>query len=1029
MTILLGRKRTGFCFKIISRTVLSIYRRRCIDVLILFLFSIIPFREIGWSGLLLYFDAGFPIRPVDAFLQHLYLWHSLVLGQVPIAYQPMSPYYFILAVPSYLGVPIEIIERVFLVSIFASGGIATYYLASILIKSRVAALSSGLFYMFNPFMMCFLRDLKIPQLFLSSLLPIFLALYIKGCTVRGNRKYVIALALVSTMMLCGNPATMLVAILPVALYFFYALVTERENIRHILRFSFFSFSLALLLNLWWILPFMYFFVNTNYLAFGIESTDAYDILNYASSLLKPQYVIRLWSYLFDIVTPNFLSFRDSILNILSGFILVILAYGALLLKRNKHVIFFSLLALLSTILALGNKPPFDDLYMWLWNNFIPFRVMRQPYHFVNAIALSYAILIGFTVSSLFVNSKVIKSDADDFKHRVRYYLDPRYILVLAIFVLIILNSLPMFSGIYSLSIQDVTYTTPFDRRYYDSLQPVNIPSYYYDLRNYLIAQDESFRVFILPKENAFLKYIWSPYEFEEILKNLSPKPIIISSDVSGYPMPYSTSVVDQIYSSIHQGKTNIATLLGLLNVKYVLLRTDTEAFKGTNYTELRRIAYPAEFVKPILESQRNITFDRSFGSIYLYKNEMTSPKIFAAENLIYTSDEFDSLITLSDSKLLSTKFAVLSMPKVWNTPNSYELPIFNSGTYKVYSSLPYQKGLQIRLDNDDTLFSADDMTRKLLTNMSDVSSWYRYENGGSYGNINAAEKVAFFTANPDWYIYRKDISYSIQDYPYTTFRFKTKGEFHLWIDWYDVEGKPHRTAIDPISSDYWTTKIIEVYRTLQLQESSIPDRVFGLELHIEKNSELWISDITISSQANLPFYSEISLSQATHNISLGSDLMDVYLIGELSSPITTFNEINPTQYKVRVKTEKPFLLVFSESYSPDWKVYINPINSNVQWYNLLSDQSKYNAKHFMVNGYANAWYIDYVGEYEITIFFWPQILYNLGCLASEVTFFACVTYIIYRLRRRHILETKKSLRKGIISSDIMFFPNEGEENG
>jgi hypothetical protein len=59
--------------------------------------------------------------------------------------------------------------------------------------------------------------------------------------------------------------------------------------------------------------------------------------------------------------------------------------------------------------------------------------------------------------------------------------------------------------------------------------------------------------------------------------------------------------------------------------------------------------------------------------------------------------------------------------------------------------------------------------------------------------------------------------------------------------------------------------------------------------------------------------------------------------------------------------------------------------------------------HLLVNGYANAWWIERVGDYEISIEFWPQKLVIIGATISGTTFALCGGYaaLSWWRRRKH----------------------------
>lgn len=155
----------------------------------------------------------------------------------------------------------------------------------------------------------------------------------------------------------------------------------------------------------------------------------------------------------------------------------------------------------------------------------------------------------------------------------------------------------------------------------------------------------------------------------------------------------------------------------------------------------------------------------------------------------------------------------------------------------------------------------------------------------------------------------------------------------------------------------------------------------------------------------------------------------------------TFQRINPTKYEVKVENAtKPFFLVFSESYHPKWKAYVEKdhIKFNgiiAEYNNPIVKEAKHEMSftpndvfyvfkkpinedlHFIVNGYANAWYIDPkdVGKdnFTITLYFWPQSLFYLGMIISGITLFGFIGYVVYDVRKK-ILSFLQNLKKYIV---------------
>jgi len=103
-----------------------------------------------------------------------------------------------------------------------------------------------------------------------------------------------------------------------------------------------------------------------------------------------------------------------------------------------------------------------------------------------------------------------------------------------------------------------------------------------------------------------------------------------------------------------------------------------------------------------------------------------------------------------------------------------------------------------------------------------------------------------------------------------------------------------------------------------------------------------------------------------------------------SLPEISFSEIDPTHYKVQVRNAvQPYMLVFSESFHPKWALY--------------SDKSKKNERHFLANSFANTWYVDKNGTYELDIRFESERTYKTGVIVSLV-FFLLMLAVFFRKR-------------------------------
>ena len=108
----------------------------------------------------------------------------------------------------------------------------------------------------------------------------------------------------------------------------------------------------------------------------------------------------------------------------------------------------------------------------------------------------------------------------------------------------------------------------------------------------------------------------------------------------------------------------------------------------------------------------------------------------------------------------------------------------------------------------------------------------------------------------------------------------------------------------------------------------------------------------------------------------------------INPPAISFTKVNPSKYEIQIKEQgvSPYLLVFSEAYHPEWKIYYK--------------NKEINADHFIVNGYANGWYIGKEavlsgnGNYSLELIYRPQKFANAGMAISAVTIFILVTIVL-----------------------------------
>lgn len=106
-------------------------------------------------------------------------------------------------------------------------------------------------------------------------------------------------------------------------------------------------------------------------------------------------------------------------------------------------------------------------------------------------------------------------------------------------------------------------------------------------------------------------------------------------------------------------------------------------------------------------------------------------------------------------------------------------------------------------------------------------------------------------------------------------------------------------------------------------------------------------------------------------------------IAKKNLPQISFKRLSPISYSVNVKNSTdPFVLVFSEAFSPFWKIYVPGEHKEIP------------GEHFEINGYANGWYLDKQGTYQIEIRYSLQEILQLGFATTIVALAISLFYLV-----------------------------------
>lgn len=157
-------------------------------------------------------------------------------------------------------------------------------------------------------------------------------------------------------------------------------------------FLIFPFLVSLILNCYWILPLLV--MRTNplsslgqaYTSIGSLQFFSFADFSHVLSLLHPNWPENIFGKTY-FLKPEFL-------------VIPIIAFSSMVfLKKQLHILYFTLLALLGVFLAKGANPPFAGVFIWLYQNLPGFVMFRDPTKFYVLSSLSYAVLISFAIGA------------------------------------------------------------------------------------------------------------------------------------------------------------------------------------------------------------------------------------------------------------------------------------------------------------------------------------------------------------------------------------------------------------------------------------------------------------------------------------------------------------------------------------------------------------------------------------------------------------------------------------------------------
>ncbi|MBT89686.1 MAG: hypothetical protein CMN79_04265 [Spirochaetales bacterium] len=888
---------------------------------------------------------------------------------------------------------------------FAGSGVSAYIFTRVLNFGMVARISSSLIYMINPFALVLIWSISQGQVQIEyALLPAIIGLFIYGITNKKSFRYIACLQLLwFSLGLFGTQAnvqlTLVYWIIIFIIFIFYSLhkISKHDlsSFFHGTKFLAFSIIIFGMLNFYWLIPTILHLPQYFQHYTGMAETAFIPNIDvYRQNSVFISGAIRLMGYwAFDGAWEggeyySFASIYASNIMIMISFIIpTIVIFG---IRKLKSVSLLLIPLYISGLFLIkGVNPPFGWINEYVFINFPLVQTSR------NAI-LTWGLLTTLCTSLLF-GLGVGSINQWLSKHSKTIKLPHANIFGVSLILFLVIGVLgfPFFTGdVIHSPTNDITST---DVR-------IDVPEYYDDFKNFIDSEQGDFRILALPLHkagNVFLNWTHG-YIGPDPIFWFSDKPIVYWNNLS--PM---FKLLGESFGDKPINKQNVADILSMLNIKYIVVHEDTEwrlvdAYKSQFYFS------NLEIINDVLDAP-NIEFHHRIGKLAIYENTKNTSKIFAANSLVSLESEFDSVKDILQLNILKPNSIIFSENQEINelmiqnnslfqvkelsingtfffTPNEaindihYSLPDVNTIIIDGNLVKLSEQGDNLLQSSNVFIWSSNNTSKDSLTRAGTFYNWTIDLSSVGGRNINFELESQNVSPRIIDIMIDGDDSKS----PITFLLYDSFGQYIAWnriMDWNGTE----KISLSLLSYDY-SSNIPSTFQNKSVDLLSMyyyPKNIIGNITNIINPSIL----INISSSNSWPVVKNVSLDGGRHFIQFPEHQSGFgeILIASTKEPIVpyiNYSKLSPNEYHITVNNaSSPFYLYFSETFDQDWKVY----DETLPFLRIFSKSIVSDENHFLVNGFANAWFINETGTFSFTLYHFPQAIYEVSLTLTIIT--------------------------------------------
>lgn len=903
----------------------------------------------------------FTLNPQINFEMSRYVWWDAVApGQLIPQFVSAAPTYFLFYILKLVGLSPQNIQQLFFTSVLFLMGFGVYLLFSDIFDEtrKKYALVAGIFYMFNAYTLVQVwHRFLYSTMLLAAVMPLLILFWRKWIK-EGKILHLNLFLLINflSVYIYGNLAaviTVWIALLFISLGEGFFPWQGKFSVKKICLRLLGGLLFWILTDIWWILP-------AFSIAPGLLSQQHSGDDNLATLVVISRQTIM--PYLLQLVNPFYLFLNSELGTIYSNGAFKIIPWimsgliflGLLVSLRIKDYAKYSVIFIISILLAKGAATPFSFPYIFAFQHSYFMGILRNPFEKMGIILpLFGAILFALGIQSFFIwGAKRLGNIATK-------------LAIILIFIALLVYAWPMWGGY-------VFGTKKWPVK-------VQVPQSYMEANEWLRQQYESQGVILhLPFSGKdVVTYNWPAgyhgVDQNEILFTTLPS---LSRAVGIKRIDDTLSSLTNIFNPpFSKDKNQILRTLQVFNIRFIVLHEDIKWEDKDTYGERGDLLDPKK-IKNVLDSLDFLKREHQFGSLVIYKlmDEKFRPILTLTNNIqiVYpgtseilqilskTMDKGDIVTPISDKldgEIIQNVRQTLIFPD-----KRIDYSESSSSAVIAKANDQFNQLLQIR----NFFYSLGDLQSEEVVQDLIYSTQKLSQLSSAEQTVNYQKSMGIFLKkyNPDLNLHRSFASTVDQILRLHLVVLRQVGDINI-----SKEIEEHMVK--------W--ELLPQYKT--------PGTIFKFTVPSEDNYSLLLPlaskgvEIKLNG-VNIASESSVIKSNGTYEVSYNSNKSPEDLVIQsagvnesiTAGKILSFNKESPVSYHGRIHLEKTTFINFAQGFHPGWALTLSK-GGRIFEVN----------QHFLGNLYDNIWWVDKIGDFDFKIEFLPQRQVDTGITIALVT--------------------------------------------